>query len=505
MALKIAKCFIMTSLFFFFVGCIEGLMFPSKFALKSFYSAVFHISPDQMKSFFGHFVAKIHAHVNLVGWVGSALMGILYFLAPQISGTERYPAWSAYGSWGCHTAGVVLMTLGFHLIGVFGLASGYEAGSPEFRAVAAPFKTLVALGGTLITASTVLFTVNITRTLFAQSGTETAAAPARRKPVGGRVRTVGTAAAVLAVILAGAFVPAAAQASPAAVPQPAAVIMIGDRLVDVAHGLGVVPAAMSVRCSLWPKCASLQTAVQVLGCPNCLTKKKAVPLLKFAEKHDIRRVLIEKSDPFCTYVPNLQLEKIATFLDGKGFVIEFVDFTKGLAPAVRQAAALLNCPEKAADLLSNHEKALARVRKKMTGREYVKKVVIINGTYQEATGKAFLRIEASGGYADKFLLRPMGIENACYQMVDAEKLPSKGHIAIRKLDGLIEAAPDAIVMTGDAIAVQKALAAALAKSPDLARVPALKNHAVYSLPGYIDSSVMEYPQILRRWADVLAR
>jgi hypothetical protein len=72
-----------------------------------------------------------------------------------------------------------------------------------------------------------------------------------------------------------------------------------------------VPAAMSVRCSLWPLCDSLKSSVQVLGCPNCLTKKKAAPLLKFSEQHKINRVLIERSDPFCTYVPKLQLEKIA--------------------------------------------------------------------------------------------------------------------------------------------------------------------------------------------------
>ena len=60
-------------------------------------------------------------------------------------------------------------------------------------------------------------------------------------------------------------------------------------------------------------------------------------------------------------------------------------------------------------------------------------------------------------------------------------------------------------MTGDALAVQNTLAAAVAKSPALAQVPALKSHAVYSPPGYIDSRVVEYPQILRKWADVLAR
>ncbi len=296
-----------------------------------------------------------------------------------------------------------------------------------------------------------------------------------------------------------------AMASLAQTPKKMDVIMIGDCLVDVAHGLGVLPSAMSVRCSLWPMCSSLQSAVHVLGCPNCLTKKKAAPLLAFAKKNGINRVLIEKSDPFCTYVPKLQLKRIASFLQDKGFEIRYIDFTKGIGAAVRQTANLLECAEKADDVLTDYAKEMDKTRKKIAGQQFAKTVVILHGTYQEATGKTFLRVEAPGGYADRFLLKPMGIENVGGKVYKSGNKPSKGHVLVRKLDGLIPAAPEAIVMTGDAIAVQKALADAIGENPSLAKIPAVKAHAIYSLPGYIDASVLEYPLILRRWADALGK
>jgi ABC-type Fe3+-hydroxamate transport system substrate-binding protein len=280
--------------------------------------------------------------------------------------------------------------------------------------------------------------------------------------------------------------------------------MIGDRLVDVAFNLGVVPAAMSVRCSLWPMCEHLKTVVQVLGCPKCLSKKKAVPLLKFAQQHGIKRVLIEKSDPFCLYVQTSP-EKIASFLHGKGLAIDYVDFTKGLGNAVRQAADLLGCAEKVGDVLAVYDKAMKQTRAKMDGKQFPGKVVILKGVYQNETGKAFIQVEAPGGYSDRFMLKPMACENVGGRMYSAEKKPSKGHVVVRKLDGLAAAAPDAIIMTGHAIAVQKVLAQAIQKHPALVEVPAIKTQAIYSLDGYIDSSVLEYPLILRRWADVLAR
>ncbi len=64
-----------------------------------------------------------------------------------------------------------------------------------------------------------------------------------------------------------------AMASPSKVGEQIPVIMVGDRLVDTSYSLGVVPAAMSVHCSMWPMC-DIKSSVQVLGCPGCLLKRK---------------------------------------------------------------------------------------------------------------------------------------------------------------------------------------------------------------------------------------
>ena len=217
----------------------------------------------------------------------------LYYLAPQVSGAERYNRLAAYGNWGCHTAGVILMAFGFHLIGVFGLASGYNAGSPEFRAIAAPFKTLVSMGGILITVSAVLFIVNIGRTLLA--GLETRSA--------------------LAMVLAGVLVPATAPAGkghharrPAGGCGPRPGGGAGGHvgaLFDMAHVHVFAIGGSGAGLSQLPVQARSRAAAGI-----------------FARQHEIKRILIEKSDPFCTYVPDLKLEKIVAHLDGKGFEIE---------------------------------------------------------------------------------------------------------------------------------------------------------------------------------------
>lgn len=56
-------------------------------------------------------------------------------------------------------------------------------------------------------------------------------------------------------------------------PERIKAIMIGDRLVDVAFNLGILPEAMSVRCSMWPMCKELLNASQVVGCPSCIVNK----------------------------------------------------------------------------------------------------------------------------------------------------------------------------------------------------------------------------------------
>lgn len=172
MSKKMAKYFITVAILFFIAGCFEGLMFPTKFRFQSFYAAFMHISPEHLKSFFSHFVVKIHTHISLVGWVTSALMGILYFIVPQIKdqteGREKYSKWACYANFWLHVFGILLFCAGFHLIGMIGLKSGYAPGSPEFRELVAPFKLFVLTGGCFICLSSLLFSFNIARTLFAK-------------------------------------------------------------------------------------------------------------------------------------------------------------------------------------------------------------------------------------------------------------------------------------------------------------------------------------------------
>ncbi len=299
-----------------------------------------------------------------------------------------------------------------------------------------------------------------------------------------------------------------AWAAPAKAPERTEVIILGDRVVDIAYNLGVLPAAMSVRCAMWPLCEKINNVSQVLGCPNCVLKKKAAPILDFAHKQGIKRVIIEKHPDFCKYM-DVSPEDAEPFLRNKDFVIEYVDFSEGLEKAVRKTAALLERRDEGESLIQTHNSQMAMTKKKLEGFTTGAKVVVLNGVYQAPAGRIMLRAEAPGGYSDLFILERLGCVNKgdVFQAGDAK--PSKGHYIVKKsrqgpvLKPLVAAAPDVIVMTGDTFAVQKAIADALQYTPELADVPAVKNNRIYSLPAYIDASVIEYPEILARWAHAL--
>ncbi|MEA3313690.1 MAG: ABC transporter substrate-binding protein [Caldisericota bacterium] len=287
-------------------------------------------------------------------------------------------------------------------------------------------------------------------------------------------------------------------------PEKIKAIMVGDRLVDVAFNLGVLPEAMSVRCSMWPLCKELINTSQILGCPKCIVDKNPSIVSNTAKKRGIKRIIIEKHPNFCIYKPKVKPANVVPLLEGKGLTIEYVDFSDGLESAIRQTAKLLGCQSKADSLIDRYNKAMAKAKKGLPKAKLGKKVVIISGTYQSATGKTFLRVEMPGGYSDRFLLDPIGCINVGDVLKSETKKVDKGHFLIRKLNALAKAKPDVIVMTGNPFAVQKALAAAVKANPAMANVPAIKNTAIYSLPFYADSSVIEYPSILRQWTDALS-
>jgi ABC-type Fe3+-hydroxamate transport system substrate-binding protein len=394
------------------------------------------------------------------------------------------------------------MVIGFQVIGSLGLSSGFTPGSEEFRAAAVPGKVMVISGGILILVSILLFSMNMLLTLITPKKEKNLV---RSGKMSFKKKFYNSAAFLAAVMLILTIAPFKVSASPQATPEKADVIIIGDRLVDIAYNLGVIPAAMSVRCSLWPMCKTLTSASQVLGCPNCLKKKKAKPLITFAQKHRINKVIIEKGTPFCALVPELHPEDMAGMLRQKGFSVTVVAYSNDLGQTVKQMASLLGKEDKASQLLQTYEKNLAKTMENIEGKTFAKRVVILNGIFQKSSGKSFLRVESPGAYSDKFLLSVLKSTNVGNELVSPDKKPTKGHFTIRKLDSLVAALPDAIIITGDGFAIQKALSCALADNPDLLKVPALRNQAIYNLPGFIQSSLVEYPSILAQWAFVLKR
>lgn len=279
------------------------------------------------------------------------------------------------------------------------------------------------------------------------------------------------------------------------------VLIAGERVMDIAMALGVAPRAFVGRYSLWEGKEYVPKVTQLLGCPVWACKKAPATVPDALEKMKINRVIVEKFPEYCLYKPNIPPECIRKGINGKqGLTIDTVDFSKGLEAAVKQTAALLGVSGNKATAVmdayrKNEEIAQQNVKKVAPG----KRVVILTGTFQKSTGKTFLRVEAAGGYTDKYILAPLKAENVGDAMVKNAK-KAQGHFTIRKLDALAAVNPDIIVITGDAPAVQKALNKAVAKHPELAGTSALKNSAVYVLPAYRDCGPLEYPEKLNKWA-----
>lgn len=286
------------------------------------------------------------------------------------------------------------------------------------------------------------------------------------------------------------------------------VIIIGDRVVDIAYNLGIVPRAMSVRAAMWPMAKQLKTAVQILGCPNCIvTKPETVP--DACKKFGIKRLIVEKSKPYCLFKKNADPVKVVPLMDGKGVAIEYVDFSGGLDAAVRQTAELLGCTERADAVIEKYNKQLKIAEKKLPSPGLQKKVLVFNGTCQVSTGKILLRVEAPDGYSDRFLLSRLGCENVGDAFKPADGTSSNGYYFVKKtkegldLTPVLKVAPDMIVMVGDVFAVQKALAMAVAQNPEMKSVPAVKKMQIYALPSYVDAGVLEYPAVLQKWTAAL--
>ena len=314
--------------------------------------------------------------------------------------------------------------------------------------------------------------------------------------------------AALRVVLVGigliCFLPGLAASGPRAGKEKVKVIMVGDRLVDIASHLGVLPEAMVARC-IWPALSSELSSVRSLGCPKSVTTKRKGNVAKFAATAGIKRILIENSKDFCLYVPAANPMKIVPQLEGKGFKLEYVDFSQGIESAIEQTGKLLNRNEEAAKLIKTYKSRLNKSLKKMPDKKQNKKVLILRGIPVGKTGKFFIQVEASKGYSDQFFLKPVGCENCADLLLSNGEKATKGYFMLKNMADIAKANPDVLIITGESFPVQNKLNKALKKNSSLFNIPAVRDYEIYSLPSYIDSSVIEYPYVLTQWIAALCR
>ena len=257
-----------------------------------------------------------------------------------------------------------------------------------------------------------------------------------------------------------------------------------------------------VRC--WGGIPKRLTTVQFLGCPKRVIVKKKDLVANVAKERGIKRILIEKNVNFDIHLPpEANPMKIVPLLKGKGLQLEFVDFSEGIESAIRQTGKLLNRETQAEELITTYKAALQRSKAKMPKEKLGKKVLVLNGIVVAKSAHTFIQVVAPGGYADRFFLKPMGCINVGNLIKPEGVKVKRGSFLLRNIEDIAKANPDVIILTGESFAVEKALQKALKKNPSLREVPAVKNYEMYSLPGYIDEWIIEYPYILRLWISAL--
>lgn len=111
--------FIKISVVYFTIGVLLGL-----------YMSIVH----------NHLLVGVHAHINLLGWVSLAIVGLIYVHFPHLATTKL----AKIHFW-LHNISLPIMMVGLSFV-----LNGFAALTP-----------LVALGGTVLVIAIILFSLNV--------------------------------------------------------------------------------------------------------------------------------------------------------------------------------------------------------------------------------------------------------------------------------------------------------------------------------------------------------
>lgn len=267
--------------------------------------------------------------------------------------------------------------------------------------------------------------------------------------------------------------------------------MIGDKLATTAQKLGILPRAMAT--SQIPLIEQMFPGIDNLECTRCIMTSKRQILYSAAKKTDIYRVSLEKDSDSSMYWSGLNPEDIKEELHEKGFTTDIADFSNGLFEGIIQTGEIYNKQKQAKRLIKNYESKLDEVKPKIPDCSGLN-ISIVLGMINPFTGDHYLLPQGKDTYLSKTILNDLKCGNSCKEP-DLEKSP-----VIEDLLYLKKENPHVIVFTGDSQAGFFNLYQCLKNDPDFKDIPAVKNHAVFSLPHLSGGNPIDYPWILDQWA-----
>jgi len=282
-------------------------------------------------------------------------------------------------------------------------------------------------------------------------------------------------------------------------------ILVGDRLLNVAAHLGIAPQAYSIRETGSALDLELKRAGSLpLGTPASLIDENPCAVLVGLLETEAPRIVVEQSAPFDSADPAQDPQRLmplltqADLVKQMGTTVATVDFTIGADLAIFQIGEIFDRRAEAATLLDAREAQLARVDA-MLPLDRPLRAVVLHGADDGAP--APVAMETAGGPTDLALLRRIGVEMA------GSPKPQTDDNASLPVDwrAIVVAAPDVMIVTGDATRVRDALDHAMNAEPALADIPAVKADAILSLPVHSEMNIVGYPEILETWTLALSK
>lgn len=269
-------------------------------------------------------------------------------------------------------------------------------------------------------------------------------------------------------------------------------IFIGDRVVDVCASIDIYCKAMST--GIVPMIETRYPFSLQMECTLCIMGDKRALLHRTAQKNGLTHVVLEETDSA------VNPASMAEELSGQGFVVDVIDFKQGVAGAIRQAGSIFNRQKIAEKRAAQYEKELAEARGMLPRKRQLRVLVLMGLSHHKRRGD-YLLVERSGGDVDASVLQPAGCVSVGDHLAQGQ-WADLGFTLIDTLDALDEAAPDMIALLGDTFVPQKFLQHYSATHCE-STVPALRNHAVFTLPDCSLGAPVAIPDALQRWTAAL--